>query len=139
DDSVDAAEHLLRVPGVVLVVDGYNVSMTGWPTLDAPRQRERLASSLAELSARTSTDVELVFDGADVGVTALASAARSHVHVQFSPAGVEADDVVLDLVAQLPSGRPVVVASSDNRVRAGARRLGANLVHARQLLDLLRR
>jgi hypothetical protein len=31
----------------------------------------------------------------------------------------------------------VIVASSDNRVRDGARRGGANLIHARQLLATL--
>jgi hypothetical protein len=45
--------------------------------------------------------------------------------------------VVLDLVAQLPPGRPVIVVSSDNRVREGARRGGANLLYSRQLLDTL--
>ena len=57
----------------------------------------------------------------------------------FPPPGVEADDVVLDLVERLPAATPLVVASSDKRVREGAKRLGANLLHARQLLDLLRR
>jgi predicted RNA-binding protein with PIN domain len=142
DDSVAAAEHLLRTPGAVLVVDGYNVTMTGWPGLAAPEQRRRLVAGLADLAARTSTRVELVFDGADVGdagdgrVTVPAPA-RQLVRVRFSPPGVEADDVVLDLVAQLPASRPVIVASSDNRVRQGARRGGANLIHSRQLLDTL--
>jgi hypothetical protein len=45
--------------------------------------------------------------------------------------------VVLDLVAQLPAAWPVVVASSDNRVREGARRTGANLLYSRQLLNTL--
>jgi predicted RNA-binding protein with PIN domain len=139
DDSVEAAEHLLRTVGVVLVVDGYNVTMTGWPALAAADQRRRLVTALAELAARTATEAEIVFDGADVDTVPVPAQARSLVHVRFSPAGVEADDVVLDLVAQLPPAWPVVVASSDNRVRDGARALGANVVHARQLLDALRR
>jgi predicted RNA-binding protein with PIN domain len=139
DDSFEAAEHLLRTVGVVLVVDGYNVTMTGWPALAAADQRRRLVTALAELAARTATEAEIVFDGADVDTVPVPAQARSLVHVRFSPAGVEADDVVLDLVAQLPPAWPVVVASSDNRVRDGARALGANVVHARQLLDALRR
>jgi predicted RNA-binding protein with PIN domain len=139
DDSVEAAEHLLRTPGVVLVVDGYNVTMTGWPTLAAADQRRRLVGALAELAARTSTEIDIVFDGADVGAVPVPAPVRSLVHVRFSPAEIEADDVVLDLVAHLPAARAVVVASSDNRVRDGARALGANVVHARQLLDALRR
>jgi predicted RNA-binding protein with PIN domain len=139
DDSVAAAEHLLRTPGAVLVVDGYNVTMTGWPELGAAEQRRRLVGLLADLAARTSTTVELVFDGAEVdsGPITVPAPARQWVRVRFSPPDVEADDVVLDLVAQLPASRPVIVVSSDNRVREGARRGGANLLYSRQLLDTL--
>jgi predicted RNA-binding protein with PIN domain len=139
DDSVAAAEHLLRTPNAVLVVDGYNVTMTGWPELGAAEQRRRLVALLADLAARTSTRVELVFDGAEVdgGTIALPAPARQWVRVRFSPPDVEADEVVLDLVAQLPASRPVIVVSSDNRVREGARRGGANLLYSRQLLDTL--
>jgi predicted RNA-binding protein with PIN domain len=139
DDSVAAAEHLLRTPDAVLVVDGYNVTMTGWPELGAAEQRRRLVALLADLAARTSTRVELVFDGAEVdgGAIAVPAPARQWVRVRFSPPDVEADEVVLDLVAHLPAGRPVIVVSSDNRVREGARRGGANLLYSRQLLDTL--
>jgi predicted RNA-binding protein with PIN domain len=139
DDSVAAAEHLLRTPNAVLVVDGYNVTMTGWPELGPAEQRRRLVALLADLAARTSTRVELVFDGAEVdgGMIAVPAPARQWVRVRFSPPDVEADDVILDLVAQLPASRPVIVASSDNRVRECARRGGANLLHSRQLLDTL--
>jgi predicted RNA-binding protein with PIN domain len=139
DDSVAAAEHLLRTPGAVLVVDGYNVTMTGWPELAAAEQRRRLVALLADLAARTSTRMELVFDGAEVdtGTITVPAPARQWVRVRFSPPGVEADDVVLDLVAQLPASRPVIVVSSDNRVREGARRGGANLLYSRQLLETL--
>jgi predicted RNA-binding protein with PIN domain len=139
DDSVAAAEHLLRTPEVVLVVDGYNVTMTGWPELGAAEQRRRLVALLSDLAARTCTRVELVFDGAEVdrGTVTVPTPARRWVRVRFSPPDVEADDVVLDLVDQLPASRPVIVASSDNRVREGARRGGANLLYSRQLLDTL--
>jgi predicted RNA-binding protein with PIN domain len=139
DDSVEAAEHLLRTPGAVLLVDGYNVSMTAWPDLPVAAQRRRLVTSLGELALRTSTPAEVVFDGADVDAVPVPAPARSLLRVRFSPPDVEADDVVLDLVAQLPVARPVIVVSSDNRIRDGARRLGANLVHARQLAELLAR
>jgi predicted RNA-binding protein with PIN domain len=139
DDSPEAAEHLLRTPGVALIVDGYNVTMTGWPELAAGEQRRKLVNALQGLAARTATPAEVVFDGADVDPTLVPAAARPLVRVRFSPPGVEADDVVLDLVERLPAVTPLVVASSDKRVREGAKRLGANLLHARQLLDLLRR
>jgi predicted RNA-binding protein with PIN domain len=139
DDSPEAAEHLLRTPGVMLIVDGYNVTMAGWPELAAGEQRRRLVTALQGLAARTATHSEVVFDGAAVDPTLVPTAGRQLVRVRFSPPGVEADDVVLDLVERLPAATPLVVASSDKRVREGAKRLGANLLHARQLLEVLRR
>jgi predicted RNA-binding protein with PIN domain len=139
DDSAEAAEHLLRTPGILLLVDGYNVTMTGWPELPVGEQRRRLLGALGEAAARTGAAVDVVFDGADVEPISAPHQVRQLVRVRFSPPHVEADDVLLDLLGQLPVARPVVVVSSDKRVRGGARRQGANLMHARQLVGLLRR
>ncbi|HET9610453.1 MAG TPA: NYN domain-containing protein [Acidimicrobiales bacterium] len=139
DDSVDAAAHLLRTPGAVLVVDGYNLTMEGWPELDVAEQRRRLVRGLSDLAHRTATHVEVVFDGADVEPLTVPSSSRQVVRVRFSDPGVEADDVVIDLVGRIPAATPVIVASSDRRVRDGVRRRGANVVHARQILALLGR
>jgi predicted RNA-binding protein with PIN domain len=139
DDTVEAAEHLLRTPGAVLVVDGYNVTMEGWPELGVADQRRRLVVALSDLAARTASRVEIVFDGAEVERLSVPAPTRQPVRVRFSEPGVEADDVVIDLVGRIPAATPVIVASSDNRVRDGARRGGANLLHARQLVAVLRR
>jgi predicted RNA-binding protein with PIN domain len=138
DDSAAAAEHLVASPGAVLVVDGYNVSHAAWPGTSIADQRERLVTALAELHARAGVEVEVVFDGADVE-PAWSAGARTPVRVRFSPAGVEADDVVLQLVDELPRHRPVVVASSDRRVRDGARARGAATVSSTPLLSVLHR
>jgi predicted RNA-binding protein with PIN domain len=138
DDDPAAADHLVRLPGTVLLVDGYNISHAAWPGHPVKEHRSRLVDALAELHARTGADVVVVFDGADPEPSRGASAPPG-VRVRFSPPGVEADDVVLELVEAVPSTRPVVVASSDRRVRDGARVLGANVVGARQLLTTLRR
>jgi len=61
------------------------------------------------------------------------------VRVQFSPPGVEADDVVISRVAELRPFRPVVVASTDRRVQAGSRLSGANVISSAQLLAVLHR
>jgi predicted RNA-binding protein with PIN domain len=138
DDSVEAVEHLVRAPGALLLVDGYNISHAAWYQDPIARQRTRLVDALAELHARTGVEVEVVFDGADVDRIG-DRPARPAVRVRFSAPGVEADDVVLELVAAAPARRPVIVASSDHRVRDGARRRGANVIGARQLLSALRR
>lgn len=137
DDTRRAGEHLLRLPGAILLVDGYNVSKAGWPDLELGTQRLRLANGLAELRARTGAQVELVFDGAEQGQL-MARGIPSNVRVRFSPVGVEADDLVLELVDDLPLSRPVIVASSDKRVRDGARERGASTLSSQTLLALLR-
>ena len=139
DDTVEAAAHLVRVPGVLVVVDGYNAAKALWPDVAPLELRERLVDALSELEARTSADIQVVFDGADLGGPAPRPSARRRVRVTFSPADVEADDVILDLVDGLPPDRPVVVASSDRRVQEGARDRGAGVISSAQLAAVLRR
>jgi predicted RNA-binding protein with PIN domain len=139
DDSVEAADHLVRVPGVALLVDGYNVSKLGWPEKPIAEQRRRLVDALSEMSARTGAEVTVVFDGADTVWSPQVPSTGRRVRVAFSPPGVEADDVVIARAAELRPFRPVVVASSDNRVRAGSGGAGANVISSPQLLAVLHR
>jgi predicted RNA-binding protein with PIN domain len=139
DDSVEAAEHLVRVPGVVLLVDGYNVSQLGWPEVPIAEQRQRLVDALAELAARSGAEITVVFDGAETAYPGVVPGIARPVRVVFSPPGVEADDVVIGRVAELRPFRPVVVASSDRRVQAGAAQSGGNVISSPQLLAVLRR
>jgi predicted RNA-binding protein with PIN domain len=140
DDSEHAASHLLGRPNAVLLVDGYNVSMSAWPDCEIADQRARLERMLTDISARyAGLSVELVFDGAEVLPLSRAGARRAPgVTVRFTAAGVEADDALLDLCEWYPHDRPVLVASDDRRVRDGARRRGANTLTARQLLAVAR-
>lgn len=139
DDSTEAASHLVRVPDAELLVDGYNVAKSLWPDTALPELRDRLLDALNELVARTGVSVHVVYDGADLGPTARQAASRHGVRVSFSPADVEADDVVLELVEEIPLHRPVVVASSDRRVQEGARSRGANVISSAQLAAVLGR
>jgi len=136
DDDPAAAEHLVRVRGSVVVVDGYNASLRRWPELPIAEQRRRLVDALAGLAARCGAEVQVVFDGAD-DVARGTTLARRGVQVRFSPREVEADDVILDQVDRLPVTRPVVVASDDRRVRREAAARGANVIGQAQLFSLL--
>ncbi len=107
-------DRILRLPEVHLVVDGYNVTKTGYPELPLAEQRERLTHQLAALAARTAAEVTAVFDGADV--LAVPTAAPRGVRVLFSDPGVQADDVIREVVAAEPWGRQVVVATSDREI-----------------------
>jgi predicted RNA-binding protein with PIN domain len=138
DDTPAAAEHLVRTAGVLVLVDGYNISQATWFGLPPAEQRIRLLDACAELHARTGADVEVVFDGTGDEPTS-GSLVRSEVRYRFTPAGVEADDVVLGRLDEEPPTRPMLVASSDRRVREGARLRGANVLGAKQFLAVLRR
>jgi len=136
DDAV-ALDRLLALPVVHLVVDGYNVTKTGYPDITLSDQRDRLIGQLAALAARTRVEVTVVFDGA--AVVAVRSSAPRGVRVLFSDAGVLADDVIRALVAAEPRGRPVVVVTSDQAVAASVRRRGAYPVPSAVLLARLTR
>ena len=130
-------DRLLALPAVHLIVDGYNVTKTGYPELPLADQRNRLAHQLAALAARTGAEVTVVFDGADV--LGVRTAAPRGVWVLFSEPGVQADDVIRDLVSAEPRGRQLVVASSDREVATSVRRRGAYTVSSAVLLSRLAR
>ena len=140
DDSEAAAAHLVRLPGVLVLVDGYNASMACWPANTIDEQRRRLLDALAELSDRTGAEVLVVFDS-DLEHRPAPPRGRHRrpLRVQFAPPGIEADDVLIGLVAVSDADRPLVVASSDRRVQDGARRGGANVISSAQLLAALGR
>ncbi|WP_425565131.1 NYN domain-containing protein [Saccharopolyspora taberi] len=135
--DVAALDRLLALPAVHLIVDGYNVTKTGYPDLPLADQRDRLAHQLAALAARTRAEVTVVFDGADV--LAVPAAGPRGVRVLFSDPGVQADDVIRDLVAAEPQGRQLVVATSDRAVVESVRRRGAYAVPSAVLLARLTR
>jgi hypothetical protein len=81
--------------------------------------------------------VHVVFDGGEVGERPSVQVPLG-IRVHFSPVGVEADDVLIGVVPTVPVDRPVVVVSSDRRVRDGVRRFGANLVRSAELLGWVR-
>ncbi|WP_186382499.1 NYN domain-containing protein [Amycolatopsis rhizosphaerae] len=130
-------DRLLALPSVHLIVDGYNVSKTGYPELVLADQRDRLVQQLGALAARTGAEVTVVFDGA--GVLSVPTAAIRGVRVLFSDPGVQADDVIRSLVRAEPAGRPLVVATSDRAVADSTRGVGAHSVASAILLTRLGR
>lgn len=130
-------DRLLTLRAVHLVVDGYNVTKTGYPELTLAEQRERLVGQLAALAARTGAEVTVVFDGA--AVVSVTTTTPRGVRVLFSAPGVPADDVVRALVSAEPEGRPVVVVTSDRALADLVRQSGARPVPSAVLLARLAR
>lgn len=137
-DDPALLDQLLSMPRVHLIVDGYNVTKNAWPDTSLEIQRDRLLGGLAPLATRTGAEVTVVFDAADKVERPLVKRPRG-VRVLYSPYGVIADDVIRELVAAEPGGRPVVVVTSDQAVVQDVRRAGARVVAAVALSRLLAR
>ena len=137
-DDPALLEQLLALPRVHMVVDGYNVTKTAWPDLSLEKQRDRLMGALAPLVARSGAEVTVVFDAADKKERPLVNRPRG-VRVLFSPVGVIADDVIRELVAAEPQGRPVVVVTTDQAVVRDVTKAGARAVASAALARLLSR
>ncbi|MBO0867173.1 MAG: NYN domain-containing protein [Micromonosporaceae bacterium] len=138
-DADDPArlDQLLALPKAHLIVDGYNVTKTGFGEISLEQQRQRLVSGLGGLVAQTAAEVTAVFDGAE-RMVALPPAPRG-VRVLFSRKGETADELIRRLVRAEPAGRPIVVISSDREVADGVRRHGAYPLSSGTLLRRLAR
>ncbi|HEX6578398.1 MAG TPA: NYN domain-containing protein [Jiangellaceae bacterium] len=134
-DDPGSLDDLLSLPQAHLIVDGYNVTKSAWPTMPLEGQRNRLVQGLGALAARTGAEITCVFDGADVEAPAVPLGPG--VRVRFSPRGQTADELIRRLVAAEPVGRPVTVVSSDREVADGVRRSGARAVESTALVGLL--
>ncbi|MEO3763521.1 NYN domain-containing protein [Streptomyces sp. B8F3] len=131
-------DQLLALPHAHMVVDGYNVTKTGYPTLPLEKQRLRLLGGLAGLAAQTGAEVTCVFDGAELAAPVLLAPPRG-VRVLFSKPGETADELIRRLVRAEPTGRPVVVVSADREVADGVAAAGARPVSSALLLKRLAR
>lgn len=138
DDDPQLLDQLLALPQVHLIIDGYNVTKTGYGTLTLADQRARLMTGLGGLVAQTRVEVTVVFDGAELNAPVQVVAPRG-VRVMFSAPGEIADDLIRQLVRAEPQGRAIAVVSSDREVAESVRRMGARAVPSSMLLRRLGR
>lgn len=131
-------EQYLSMPRTRLIIDGYNVSKEAWPDSSLEVQRARLLNGLAPLVARVGAETTVVFDAGASTSRPVVNAPRG-VKVLFTPEGVIADDLIRDLVGAEPSGRVVVVVSSDQEVARDVTRAGARSIASAALIGLLAR
>ncbi len=132
--SAEAAAFLVRSRALVLI-DGYNVSMLGWPNLPIDEQRPALLNAVENMAHRFGTDATIVFDGDDV--VGAHSLRRRSTRVLFSPSGVIADDVIRAEVERTPASRHVVVVTNDAEIARDVRAAGANVLPSNALLAVL--
>jgi predicted RNA-binding protein with PIN domain len=113
-----------------LIVDGMNVigsRPTGW-WRDRRGAMSELAEVLARHAAQTGDDVAVVLDSKPFELPPDAKG----IDVRFAPArGPDAaDDVIVDMVAADPDPGTLEVATSDRRLAARVRTLGAETLSA---------
>ncbi|GLW97180.1 NYN domain-containing protein [Microtetraspora sp. NBRC 16547] len=138
DDDPQLLDQLLAIPNLHVIIDGYNVTKTGYPSLTLADQRSRLLTGLGGLAVQARVEVTCVFDGAELNGPVQVSAPRG-VRVMFSAPGQIADDLIRQLVKAEPSGRAIAVVSSDREVADSVRRMGARPVPSLLLLRRLGR
>jgi predicted RNA-binding protein with PIN domain len=139
---IDSAlvDAVLAAPGLHLLVDGYNVTKSGYPDATLEAQRNRLLTGLGALAARyPETEFTCVFDGTAATTRPKAVPMPRGVRVLFSAVGELADELLVRLIRAEPTGRPVVVVTNDREIVAAAVAAGARSVPSEALLARLDR
>jgi predicted RNA-binding protein with PIN domain len=136
-DDPETLASWLAAPGVLVLVDGYNVSKheRGFPDRTLEDQRTLLLDLCRRVARRWSAELTVVFDGANVAPVPT-RVPLGLVSVVFTDAGRTADDEIVARVNAAPPAHPVVVVSSDNELRERSAALGASVTRATALLGL---
>jgi predicted RNA-binding protein with PIN domain len=137
EDAPETLDAWLSTPDVHLLIDGYNATMAkgGFGNLKLVDQRDRLITEVGKLARKKNVGATIVFDGSDV--VARPKRTKGSVAIQYSAPDEIADDRLIALLEKMPN-HPVVVATGDRELQNRAKRLGATVATARQLLSLLR-
>ena len=141
--GADAAQHLLSVPDVAWLIDGYNFAFRLWEDTgnNIAVARGRVERRMNTLASRRHIDITVVWDG----IQDPAAAKVPHRHgpkpgaatVRFSRPGRTADDSIIVDCDTLATTRPVVVVTADHNLKLRAARRGANTLAPEHLAALL--
>jgi predicted RNA-binding protein with PIN domain len=136
EDQPAAVEALLKVDGLCVIVDGYNVTKDrlGLSAGSLEEQRRWLLRLVAGMGSRYRRRFTVVFDGTDP-CPGLLPPVRD-VGVVFTAGGESADERIVRFVEGLDTDAPVLVVSSDREVRDDSRALGANTTASSAFLRL---
>jgi predicted RNA-binding protein with PIN domain len=116
-----------------LLIDGYNLLHASrrtdhdWTRLDLEDGRAAILSFLASHRRPAREPITVVFDGA--GERMPHSPSRVHgVEVVFSPPGVKADEVIVDMVRGAPNPKSLLVVTDDRGIQDQVKVTGAKIV-----------
>jgi predicted RNA-binding protein with PIN domain len=136
-DDPETLAAWMATPGVLVLVDGYNVTKheRGFPDRSLEDQRTLLLDLCRRLARRSGAELVVVFDGGTVGPLPT-RLPLGPIQVVFTDAGCTADDEIVARTNAAPPERPVVVVSSDNELRERVGALGASVSRSPALLGL---
>ena len=118
---------------LVILIDGYNVSLNSFGNLSLELQRDRIVACATSVEARFHPSCLVVFDGQSSGTR---GRIQSKVHVVFSPSGVTADDVIVERIRVTPRDKPVLVVTSDRNLAARAKGLGCEVISSASFVSV---
>lgn len=135
-DTSEAVEALLGRDRVVLV-DGYNLTLSQRGDLALDQQRLWLVQALATQVARRGIRPTVVFDSDVAGPRGRSEKGRG-VTVRYTGEGVTADDELVFAVAALPEDEPVLVVTDDRELRERLRPYRVDVVGTAPFTWILR-
>jgi hypothetical protein len=124
-ESKNALVEIFRQEKVMLIIDGYNVSLNSFANLSLELQREQTINCAANIESRFSTNCTVIFDGESNTTRA---SMRSKVHVVFSPGDRTADDLIVERIQVTPSDRPIILVTNDENLKRRAKGLGCQTI-----------
>lgn len=133
-DGHGRAYSLVRLPKVILLIDGDEVADVGWPGYPMPVRRKSLVDNLAQLCSRTGASAQVVFD-AGVSRRCPHSKRDQSVEVRLAAPMVKPSAAIGELVVRHSSNRPLVVVSSNSEFSHGSDHR-AEVIGSVELLDL---
>jgi len=141
EDDSETLQAWVETPGLLLLIDGYNVTRheSGYPSLPFSSQRQRLLDGVERLARNKNIKATIVWDAQYMTATerpAATTSRRSPVTEIFTSEGEIADDRIVKLLESTPP-YPAVVATNDRELRERVGALGATVATSPQLLALL--
>ena len=126
-----------------LIIDGYNIMHAlpvreEWSGRSFQDRRASFLDSLKGYAVGRSHRITVVFDGAKGGDAQGGAETYAGIQVLYSARGVEADQVLRDIIERAASPEDVLLVTSDKSVSEYARSLGASVARADELIRKLR-
>lgn len=132
-ESDAALRIVFAQPDLVVLIDGYNVSLNSFGELSLELQRDRIVACATNIETRYHPSCVVVFDGQS---SSTRGRIQSKIHVVFSPAGISADDVIIERIRVTPIDCPILVVTSDRNLSARARGLGCQTISSNAFVSV---